>query len=76
MAYCADSEDDFVIQKDFGQAYKVSDADEVSEIIANSKDAYYMTKGGYLVAVKLQGEDKLRYMFLPSDKIPSFLERK
>ena len=76
MAYCADSEDDFVIQKDFGQAYKVSDADEVSEIIANSKDAYYMTKGSYLVAVKLQGEDKLRYMFLPSDKIPSFLERK
>lgn len=73
MSYCADTADEFLIQKDFGNAYTIADKDKISEITPCLKNGYYMSRGGYLAAVKLAGMEKYRYMFLPEAEIPSFI---
>lgn len=75
MAYCADSADEFIIQKDFGDKYVIDDRDDIAEIAAGLRDGYYMSGGGYLAAVKLSGDDMYRYMFLPQSEIPSFIRQ-
>jgi ABC-2 type transport system permease protein len=73
MAYCADTEDEFLIEKDFGNKYTITDEDEIEEILEGLKDGYYMTRGGYLAVVKLAGEERYRYLFLPADCVPDFI---
>ncbi|MBP3384254.1 MAG: hypothetical protein J6M22_02205 [Firmicutes bacterium] len=75
MSYCADSADEFLIQKDFGDKYIITDQEDIEEISAVLQNGYFMSGGGYLAAVKLEGEDRYRYMFLPQDCIPSFIRR-
>ena len=75
MAYCADSADEFMIQKDFGDKYVIDDSDDIAEVSAGLRDGYYMSGGGYLAAVKLSGDDMYRYMFLPQSEVPSFIRQ-
>ena len=75
MAYCADSADEFMIQKDFGDKYVIDDSDDIAEVAAGLRDGYYMSGGGYLAAVKLSGDDMYRYMFLPQSEVPSFIRQ-
>lgn len=73
MSYCADSSDDFMIQKDFGNEYVITDPEEIEAIAAGLKNGYYMSRGGYLAAVKLAGIDGYRYLFLPETMVPEFI---
>ena len=75
MAYCADSADEFMIQKDFGDKYVIDDSDDIAEVAAGLRNGYYMSGGGYLAAVKLAGDDMYRYMFLPQSEVPSFIRQ-
>ena len=75
MAYCADSADEFMIQKDFGDKYVIDDSDDIAEVAAGLRDGYYMSGGGYLAAIKLFGDDMYRYMFLPQSEVPSFIRQ-
>ncbi len=73
MAYRADSGDEFMIQKDFGNRYVITDREEIAEIFSGLKNGYYMSEGGFLAAVKLAGIDEYVYMFLPEALVPSFI---
>ena len=75
MAYCADSADEFMIQKDFGDKYVIDDSDDIAEVAAGLRNGYYMSGGGYLAAVKLNCDDMYRYMFLPQSEVPSFIRQ-
>ena len=75
MSYCADSADEFLIQKDFGDKYIVTDRGDIEEIAEVLQNGYFMSRGGYLAAVKLEGEERYRYMFIPQTDIPSFIRR-
>lgn len=73
MSYRAGSEDEFVIQRDFGNQYVITDQEEITEVFSGLKNGYYMSGGGFLAAVKLAGADGYTYMFLPEDLVPSFI---
>lgn len=73
MAYCADTDNEFLIQKDFGNHITITDEAEIQELLNNLQDGYFMSRGGYLAAVKLKDESRYRYLFLPADKVPSFV---
>ena len=75
MSYFADSSDDFMIQKDFGNKYVIDDPDKIQEVTAGLRNGYYMSRGGYLAAVKLDGQDGYRYMFLPEIYVPDFVRK-
>ncbi|ADU26540.1 hypothetical protein [Ethanoligenens harbinense] len=65
MAYTADNAGSFILQKDFGKNYVVDAPDQIGELIPLLQNDYYMSRGGYLAAVKLQGSDTYVYKFLP-----------
>ncbi len=73
MSYCADTADEFLIQKDFGKKYTFDDKDEIQEIAAGLQNGCFMSRGGYLAAVKIKGQEKYRYLFLPKEKVPGFV---
>jgi ABC-2 type transport system permease protein len=74
MSYRADSLDEFLIQKDFGKKYTITDADKLAELAPVLKNGYFMSEGGYLAAVKLTGIDGYIYMFLPAADLPDFVK--
>lgn len=73
MSYCADTSSEFLIQKDFGKQYIFTDPGEVETLLSRFQNGYYMTRGGFLAAVKFAGQEKLRYFFLPQGQIPEFV---
>lgn len=73
MAYCADTEDEFLIQKDFGKKYTITEEEEIRELLPGLQNGTYMTHGGFLAAVKLAGDTRFRYLFLPAEAVPSFI---
>ena len=64
-----------MIQKDFGNKYVIDDPDKIQEVTAGLRNGYYMSRGGYLAAVKLDGQDGYRYMFLPEIYVPDFVRK-
>ncbi|MGN0295318.1 MAG: hypothetical protein ACI4D3_15075 [Lachnospiraceae bacterium] len=70
MSYCADSADEFLIQKDFGKKYTITDEEEIEAILPHLQNGYFMSRGGYLAAVKIKGEERYRYLFLPTEWMP------
>ena len=74
MSYRADSLDEFLIQKDFGTKYTITDEEKVRQLLPGLRNGYYMTEGGYLAAVKIAGKDGYVYMFLPADQVPGFVK--
>lgn len=73
MAYCADTDNEFLIQKDFGNQYTITEEDEIEVLMDRLQDGYFMSRGGYLAAVKLAGDERFRYLFLPAERVPDFI---
>ena len=74
MSYRANSLDEFLVQKDFGTKYTITDEEKVRQLLPGLRNGYYMTEGGYLAAVKIAGKDGYVYMFLPADQVPGFVK--
>lgn len=74
MSYRADTPDEFLIQKDFGEKYTITDTDKINALLPGLKNGYYMSRGGWLAAVKLQDTDGWIYMFLPGENVPDFVK--
>ncbi len=74
MSYRADTPDEFLIQKDFGEKYTITDTDKINAILPGLKNGYYMSGGGWLAAVKIQDVDGWIYMFLPQKNVPDFVK--
>ena len=53
----------------------IDDPDKIQEVTAGLRNGYYMSRGGYLAAVKLDGQDGYRYMFLPEIYVPDFVRK-
>lgn len=70
MGYTADNGSSFVLQKDYGKNYTVDDPDELSTLLPLLQNGYYVSRGGYLAAVKLKGSDTYVYKFLPYETAP------
>ena len=68
MSYCADTEDAFLIQKDFGKKQTIDDKEKIEAILPELQNGYYMSRGGLLAAVKIRREERWRYLFLPADR--------
>ncbi|WP_143088269.1 hypothetical protein [Acetitomaculum ruminis] len=65
MSYVTDSNDDFMIKKDFGNENVITDKEKIEKMRPKLKNAYYLSRGGSLACVKLKGNDRYVYMFLP-----------
>lgn len=65
MSYAADSPDNFLTQEDFGSAKTITDAAKIAEYLPLARSDYYMSREGYLIAVKLKGSAKYVYQYLP-----------
>ena len=74
MAYCADTPDEFLIQKDFGLKYTIDEPDEIASLLPNLQNGCYMSRGGFLACVKYEGQEKYRYFFLPQYLVPEFVK--
>lgn len=70
MSYCADTADEFLIQKDFGKKYTITDEEEIEAVMPHLQNGYFMSRDGYLAAVKIKGEERYRYLFLPAEWMP------
>jgi ABC-2 type transport system permease protein len=75
MSYWAERGEEFLIQKDFGNPMTITSAEQLEELQAGLQNGYYMTRGGYFVAVQVSGLDGYRYFYLPDDAVPSFLQK-
>ena len=73
MAYRADSENEFLIQKDFGSPIVVTNRERIEQLRAAMHNNYFMSNGGYLAAVKLKNSNTWVYEFIPGSEAPSFL---
>ncbi|MCD7982485.1 MAG: hypothetical protein LUF32_09320 [Clostridiales bacterium] len=67
MSYRADSLDEFMIQKDFGDKNTITGADRIENMKSRLRNGYFMSGGGYLAAVKIAGTEGYVYMFLPEE---------
>lgn len=75
MAYRADSENEFLIQKDFGSPIVVTSQERIEQLRSAMHNNYFMSNGGYLAAVKLKNSDTWVYEFIPYAEAPAFLSR-
>ena len=73
MSYCSDDLEDFLILKDFGKKYTLTGKEEIRQLREGLRNTYFMDEGGYLAAVKYEGQEGYAYMFLPSAEKPDFV---
>lgn len=76
LSYRSKSDDDFPIRQDFGTRPKLTDANQISEIVPALRSNYFMSGGGYIAAVKLTGSDQYIYKFIPYESAPDFINQK
>ncbi|MCU6761528.1 Uncharacterised protein [uncultured Roseburia sp.] len=74
MSYVSESLDEFIIQKDFGTKYTLTEPEEIQGILPGLRNGYYMSKGGFLAAVKCKGSDRYTYLFLPQQYVPDYVK--
>lgn len=74
MSYRADTPDEFLIQKDFGKKYTITEEEQISLLMPQLRNGYYMSAGGYLAAVRVKGTDGYIYLFLPAENVPDFVK--
>lgn len=74
MSYVSESLDEFLIQKDFGNKYTLTEPEEIRGILPGLKNGYFMSQGGFLAAVKCKGSDRYTYLFLPQQYVPEYVK--
>ena len=74
MSYRAYTLDEFMIQKEFGNKYTITDQEKISQMMPGMRNGYFMSEGGYLAAIKLEGDVSYIYMFLPAEYVPDFVK--
>ena len=74
MSYRSYSLDDFIIQKEFGNKYTITDPQKISELESGLRNGYFMSRGGYLAAVKIKGIEGYIYMFISAENVPDFVK--
>lgn len=67
LSYRQNSLDAFLVQEDYGAKRSVTDEKRISELLPKLRSVYNMTRGGYLAAVKISGQDGYIYKYLPGD---------
>lgn len=73
MGYISDDPNEFIIRKDFGKDFVVDDPERIKQLSYLLQNNYYMSRGGYLACVKIAGEDKYIYKFLPLQDAPNYV---
>lgn len=76
QSYRSQSDSDFILTQDFGTRPALTDRGQIDEILPALRSSYFMSKGGYLAAVKFRGSNRFTYMFIPYDSAPEFLRVK
>lgn len=74
MSYRADTLENFLILKDFGKKYIITGKEELSQLSSHLRNTWFMDEGGYLAAVKTEGNEGYSYMFIPEAEIPDFVK--
>lgn len=75
LGYRAATGQQFVSMKDFGTTFSTDDAAEIAELLPLAKNAYYLDRGGYLLSIKLVGQEAYAYLFVAADDAPEWLVR-
>ncbi len=74
MSYRAETLDEFLIQKDFGIRYTLTETEEIAGILPGLRNGYFMSDGGFLAAVKCKGTEGYIYLFLPQQYVPEYVK--
>ncbi|HIT89183.1 MAG TPA: hypothetical protein IAC41_02025 [Candidatus Merdenecus merdavium] len=74
MSYLGQSLDEFMIQKDFGKKYTITDEDKIEALMKGMRNTYFMDEGGFFAAVKIKDKEGYRYLFLPESQVPEFVK--
>lgn len=75
MGYRSSVSGNFATLQDFGVKWSTYDKGEIAELMALSRNTYYMDGGGYLVCAKLRGQTAYAYLFIPEADAPEWLVR-
>lgn len=75
LGYRASTGQQFISMKDFGTTFSTDDAEEVAELLSLARNAYYLDGGGYLLSVKLVGQEAYSYLVVPAEDAPEWLVR-
>ena len=75
LGYRSTAAQQFVSMRDFGTTFSTDDAGEIAELLPLAKNAYYLDRGGYLLSVKLAGQETYTYLFVAAEDAPEWLVR-
>ena len=76
QSYRSDSDDEFPFRQDFGSRPEITDPEQISQIAWALRSTYFMSDGGCIAAVKLEGSSEYVYKFLPYESAPEFIRQK
>lgn len=76
QSYRSDSDDEFPFRQDFGSRPEITDPEQISQIAPALRSTYFMSDGGCIAAVKLEGNSEYVYKFLPYESAPEFIRQK
>lgn len=76
LSYKSVTDMEFILQQDFGNRPVLKSEEQISELLPGLRSTYFMSGGGYLAAIKLQGRSEYIYKFLPYEYAPDFVNKK
>ncbi len=76
QTYRSSGSDDFILSKDFGNRPEITDPQQIAELEPALRSISFMSRGGYLAAVRMTGSEDYVYEFIPEDAAPVWLQEK
>lgn len=62
LSYKSVTDMEFILQQDFGNRPVLKSEEQISELLPGLRSTYFMSGGGYLAAIKLQGRSEYIYI--------------
>lgn len=75
MGYRAPTDQQFLSMEDFGTRFSTDDPDQIDELLSLARNDGYLDEGGYLLSIKLAGQEEYSYLVVPAEDAPEWLIR-
>ncbi len=76
QTYRSSGPEDFILSKDFGNRPEITDPQQIGDLEPALRSISFMSRGGYLAAVRMTGGNEYVYYFIPEDSAPAWLREK
>ena len=76
MGHIGGTLDEFWVQEDFGERHPITQPERLRQLLPVLQNGYFLNDRGYLAVVKLAGEERYAYLYLPESQAPDFIKKK